>query len=165
VEKARKLFAEAGYPDGRGFPPVEALTITVQAKIIEFLHNHWQQNLGVDIRLKPVPVGELTLRLNSNRPDLILSGWQPTYPDPDNVLRVVVGRYSSWKNDTYYDLIQKARSIPDQAVRLVLYQKAEQILVDEAPMIPLNYARKQMLIKPWVKNWSRHWKDIVIGTH
>lgn len=165
-DRARQLLAEAGYPGGQGFPPVEALNITIQTQVSEFLHDQWRKNLGVDIRFQSVAVGVFSQRLNStDRPHLTLSGWEPTYPDPDNFLRVVVGRYSSWSTEPYEELIQRARIMPDRAGRLAVYQQAERILVEEVPILPLVYARRQMLAKPWVRNWSRHWQDIHIEPH
>jgi peptide/nickel transport system substrate-binding protein len=59
----------------------------------------------------------------------------------------------------------------DQSRRLALYRQAEQILVEEAPLVPFAYTRRSLLIKPWVRRFPTSpisevfWKDVVIEPH
>ena len=94
------------------------------------------------------------------------------FPDPDNFLRLGSFRNNSgWQNEAYERLIQQAREMMDQEGRMALYRQAEQILVEEAPIIPLLDGRLSMLIKPWVRRFPTspvkwwHWKDVVIEPH
>jgi ABC-type oligopeptide transport system substrate-binding subunit len=98
--------------------------------------------------------------------------WGADFPDPDNFLRLAEFRTTSgWRNETYERLVQQARELMDQTGRLTLYRQAEDILVEEAPIIPLHYGRSSRLIKPWVRRFptsplkSWYFKDVVIEPH
>ncbi len=99
-------------------------------------------------------------------------GWTADYPDPDNFLRVsAVCRLSGWHNETYDQLVEQARRVTDQTKRLALYQQADKILMEEAPIMPYIYIRTHMLVKPWVTRYptssirSTFWKEVTIESH
>ena len=72
--------------------------------------------------------------------------------DPDYFLRtaLLLSRIP-WKNETYWRLVERALHLSDQHARLELYRQADRILVTEAPLVPLHYARINTLYKPWAK--------------
>jgi oligopeptide transport system substrate-binding protein len=173
-EGARHLLVEAGYPDGQGFPVLDALVghrpIAVPA--IEYLQAQWRENLGVEITWKKMEWGRLLDRLSRETPHMWLMGWLADYPDPDNFLRVSSWRvYTEWQNEAYEGLVEGARRVMDQEERMRMYQQADRILVDEAPILPLVYARLHLLVKPWVRKYPTSpmkacfWKDVIIEPH
>jgi ABC-type transport system substrate-binding protein len=92
------------------------------------------------------------------------------YPDPDSFLRV--GRQDTgWQNKSYEELVERARRVIDQAERMRLYGQADRILIDEASIMPLLYARSHLLLKPWVKRFPTSaiklwfWKDVILEPH
>ena len=98
--------------------------------------------------------------------------WAADFPDPDNFLRM--GRFrthTGWRNEAYERLIEQAREMTDQEGRMALYGQAEQMLVEETPIVPLHYGRASLLIKPWVRRFPTSplnfwfWKDVVIEEH
>jgi ABC-type oligopeptide transport system substrate-binding subunit len=99
--------------------------------------------------------------------------WTAQYPDPDNFLRVGFGGERTWWRHEEYDrLVERARRLLDQGERMGLYRRADQILVDEAPFLPVVYYQEQALFKPWVKRYSMTamggwspWKDVAIEPH
>ena len=79
-------------------------------------------------------------------------------------------------NEQYDQLIERARRIMDQEERLQLYRQAEEILVEEVPILPLTHGRHHGLLKPWVKSFpispiqswgigSFFWQDVIIEPH
>lgn len=110
-------------------------------------------------------------RLKYGPPHIVLNGWLADYPDPDSFLRMCMRYESYWKYPEYDDLVENARRITDQAERLRIYRQAEQILMREAPLIPLLYNRMHLLIKPWVRrflitlNQYYSFKDVLIEPH
>jgi oligopeptide transport system substrate-binding protein len=173
-EQARALMSEAGYPDGHGFEGLKCLAADtpLNRTTADFLKAQWLQILGIDITLKFVEWGKYLDLIHSKTQKLWISGFMIEYPDPDCVFRVEdVIRSSQWKNETFDDLVEEARRIMDQEARMKLYQRADRIVVEEAPVIPLAYGRSHMLVKPWVKklilsaNNPLFWKDIVIDPH
>ncbi len=171
-EQGQKLLAEAGYPDGYGFPVVDALASRKFEPWCEYLRVQWQENLGVEITWETMEAGMLLDRLDREPSHISLGGWLADYPDPDNFLRASsVRRHTRWQNEAYDRLVEEARRVTDQGERMKLYRQADRILVEEAPIMPLIYGRLNMLVKPWVRKYPTSaltgwfWKDVVIEPH
>jgi len=170
--QARQLLDEAGYPGGRGFPVVEALTLRSNATESQFLATQWRDNLGIEITWRIVESAESLERLATQPPHILLDGWLADYPDPDNFLRV--GRQycqADWRSETYDKLVEEARRATDQTERMKLYQQADRILIEETAIIPISYLRFHLLVKPWVTRFPtsavKVWflRDVVIEPH
>ncbi|MEE8391420.1 MAG: ABC transporter substrate-binding protein [Anaerolineae bacterium] len=170
-DQARQLLAEAGYPGGRGFPVVDALTSRHRVAASEYLQAHWRENLAVEIRWKIMEWATFLNRLDREPPHLFIFAWAADYPDPDNFLRVFFrSQRTRWRNEAYDRLVEEARRVTDQRERMRLYGQADRILVEEAPIISLACGRCHLLVKPWVKlhmsavgRWL--WKDVIIEPH
>jgi ABC-type oligopeptide transport system substrate-binding subunit len=173
-EQARLLLADAGYPGGQGFPELEVFTAgtPLEVSTVENLQTQWLHNLGVEITLKHLNWGEMLDRLSREDPHMWSMGWGADYPDPDNFLRVGQWRPTGgWRNELYDRLIEGARRGTDQGERIGMYQQAELILVQEAPILPLYHFRSHLLVKPWVRRYPtspmKLWffKDVIIEPH
>ena len=87
------------------------------------------------------------------------TGWIADYPDPQNFLDILfhtgaeynTGNYSNSQVDT---LLDQAAVESDETARFAIYQKAEQLLVDEAACLPLWFGRTYLVIKPYVKDYQ-----------
>ena len=92
---------------------------------------------------------------------------------PDNFLRVRIGdiQRQSWRNEGYDSLVEQARRSLDQGERIRLYEEAERILAEEAPIMPIFHRSVRLLVTPWVTRFPttglREWflKDVVIMPH
>jgi oligopeptide transport system substrate-binding protein len=172
-EQARHLLSEAGYLDGQGFPTLECLTSSDRVDIGETLQAQWRENLGVNIRWEEMERQTFLTELSEHTPHLFILGWRADYPDPDNFLRAQIGdvQRQSWRNERYDDLVEKAQHSLDQVERIKLYEEAERILVEEAPILPIFHRSTRLLVKPWVTRFPtsglREWflKDVVIKPH
>ncbi len=155
---ARARLAEAGYPDGRGFPPVTAAynTDPVNTLIAENLQAQWKRTLGVTIALDNQEWKVYLKRLQTQPPPLYRLGWGADYPDPDNFMALFTSHsgnnYSRWGSARYDELIAQAASTQDPVKRQRLYDDAQRILTEEAvPIIPLFVASQNYLVKPSVR--------------
>ncbi len=164
VEEAKKLLAEAGFPDGKNFPKV-SLAINNQdpnyAKISAALQQMWSENLGVQVEINTEELAKFNddLTATANAPDspnafsFYISVWGADYPDPQNFvsqqLRTGVGNNNGHYSNAEFDkLVDQADVEADQAIRLQLYQQAEKIALTEVGWLPLYYGKANLLINP-----------------
>jgi oligopeptide transport system substrate-binding protein len=144
VAKARALLAAAGYPGGKGFPPVSILYNGSEQnkQIATEMQAIWEENLGVHVSLAPK---EWKVYLNAMTGldfDIARSSWVADYPDPNTFLDCFVtgrGNNRTGFSDPAYDgLLERARQESDPARRLDLLRQAETILVEkQLPILPL----------------------------
>jgi ABC-type oligopeptide transport system substrate-binding subunit/serine/threonine protein kinase/class 3 adenylate cyclase len=173
-DRARRLLAEAGYPDGRGFPVIEAwegYSPEVQV-FFNLLTTQWHAQLGIQVTWRHLEWVEYQKRLLTETPLIFAVGWTADYPDPDSLLRVAMHQsYMHWRHDHYAQLLETARRSADQVERLKFYAAADRLLVQEAPILPVTYGRHHYLLKPWVKRYpisplkASYWKDVIIEAH
>jgi oligopeptide transport system substrate-binding protein len=173
-ERARHLLAEAGYPAGRGFPVVDAWSLDdpFPVPIMQYLQAQWLENLGVEVVWNQMEYGEFIDRLDRETPHMWLLGWRADYPDPDSFLRANLWRArTKWQNEAFDALVEGARRVMDQEERMRMYQQADRILVEAAPILLFCYGRSDMLVKPWVRKYPtspikwNFWKDVIIEPH
>jgi oligopeptide transport system substrate-binding protein len=168
---ARALLAEAGYPDGRGFPVLEAIVATWDQDRLPKQFKIWKSKLGVEISWKVIEWDHYMDRIQSDDgPHIYGFGWGALYPDPDSYLRVGIRQISNWRHEGYEQLVELARHKMEFSERMDLYQQAERILVDESPIMPYKYLRLNLLVKPWVKSYHpeylwEYWKDVILEPH
>jgi len=173
LEQARRLFAEAGYPGGEGFPRINALVFKTGAEHLEAVLNPWRARLGVEISCEIVEWSAFIQRIREDNdlPHIHFLGWSADHPDPDAFMRHGMQNATNWADEVYDALVARARRIMDQDERMRLYRQAEEIIVREAPFFPLAYNRQHLLIKSWIRNYrppmfgAPSWEDIIIEPH
>ncbi len=158
-EGALMLLAEAGYPNGKGFPSVTLAydTNPVNNLIAENIQAQWKRNLNIKIDLNNQEWKVFLKRLKTDTPAIFRLGWGADYPDPDNFMTLFTttsgNNNTGWGNKRYDELVAAASMERDEVKRLNLYNKAQKILVEEdAPIMPLFITAQNLLIKPNVKN-------------
>ncbi len=162
-EKAQQLLSESKYADNLSDYPI-ILTVSggFGASVdldLESITYSWQEVLGVEVEFQQTEFATYLQDLHKRRFDMFQIAWIADYPDPENFLDILFHSESS-NNHTQYSnpevdrLLVQARTERDQATRYQLYKQAEEIIVDEAPWIPLWHSGEQyVLIKPWVKDY------------
>jgi len=159
VDLARRTLVQAGYPNGRGLSPIEILFNTSENHklIAEAVQQMWRQNLNVAATLVNQ---EEKVYFDSRRQmnyQVIRSTWIGDYVDPNSFLDLWVtngaNNQTGWSNTDYHRLIGEASQTGDQAVRYAAFQKAEAILLEDAPILPVYFYTHAFLIRPSVKGW------------
>ncbi len=156
---AKRLLAEAGFPDGKGLPTIEIHFNTDEKHkaIAEAIQQMWRRDLGVNVTLvnqewKVYLDTQDTLNYQVSR-----AGWIGDYIDPNTFLEMWKtgdgNNDTGWSNPEYDPLIDRARVTTDEKERFELFQKAEAVLLDECPVAPIYFYTKPHLRRPSVKGW------------
>lgn len=173
-ESAKKHLADAGYPNGQGFPKLVLLLTDSQTNKLagEFLQAEWKKHLNIDIELEFVDGPTRAARFNASDFQLVLGGWQEDYPDPENWflgLWETGGSINKVKVSIpeLDDVIDRARFNTNDEERRELYREAERILLREANGIaPVYHTLAAFLVKPNIRGmveWKRPGDTFVPG--
>jgi oligopeptide transport system substrate-binding protein len=157
---ARALLAEAGFPDGKGFPPLEMLynTSTNHRLIAEAIQEMWRRNLGIEIRLINQEFKVVLSERRAGRFQILLSDWVGDYLDPTTFLDLWRSdngnNHTGWTSREYDALLFSAARTVDPVTRAEQLQRAEALMLAAAPVIPLYYHTHVFLVQPSVKGWN-----------
>jgi len=166
--KAKKLLAEAGYPDGKGWPANVKYTYNSDSaetkSIAEALQGMWKSALGIDIVLDPMEgkAFDSWRKTRVNQPfHFYTSGWGSDYEDPNNWYNLLFHSkadffYSHWKNADFDRFIDQGLQENDQSKRRGLYEQADKILNDAAPYVTVYHWARFDLIKPYVEGLNHY---------
>jgi oligopeptide transport system substrate-binding protein len=156
---AKQLLAEAGFPEGRGFPKLDLLFNTNEGhrQIAEALQQMWKRNLGIDIGLYNQEAKVWTDSMRTLNYQIGRFAWVGDYLDPSTFLDIMTtgngNNQTGWGNAEYDRLIDAARNTADTAKRYEYYQRCEEILAEECPFAPLYFYTRNNLVRPEVKGW------------
>jgi len=166
---AQRLLAEAGYPQGKGFPE---LTLQLNSggatniPIAEAIQKMLEDNLHIRVSLNIVPFAAHLEAVETGKALFWRAGWIADYPDPENFLNLFYSvhvpekleqhsylntfRYRSPRFDS---LFEAALRTPDEHRRMRLYARADQQAVDDAVCLFLYYYKVHRLLQPYVRNF------------
>ncbi|MCB0507008.1 MAG: ABC transporter substrate-binding protein [Chitinophagales bacterium] len=165
---AKEYMSKAGYPKGQGFPK-----ITLQlnsggsrnAQVAEAIKKMLEETLNIHVELLIVPWAQHTEAIEQAKVDFWRLGWVGDYPDPESFLNLFHSKYVPddintktyinsfrYKNKHFDEVFDKALSIVDEKERNKWYAKADQIVIDDAVVLPIYYDIDFRLLQPNVRN-------------
>ncbi|MEM6314962.1 MAG: peptide ABC transporter substrate-binding protein [Planctomycetota bacterium] len=187
VEQAKAWLAEAGYPDGEGFPRLKLFYNTGTGdheQIAQNLARQWRQKLGIEFDLDPVEMAQFKVRYKPEYAetdearaiagdglkagDFAISrgSWYGDYMDvttfTDMFMPDSLNNTPGWVNQEYARLCNEAAQQVDQQKRLDLYAEAEQLLVDEAIILPLYHYVNTFIKNPAVEGIPMNPRNMVM---
>ncbi|MCX6004384.1 MAG: peptide ABC transporter substrate-binding protein [Chloroflexi bacterium] len=162
-EKARQLLAKSRYGSAANLPPI---TVTVPSwggiDVEDYLGAvilDWKQNLGVNVSVRLLESNVFHYNLREEADEMYVLGWIADYPDPQNFLYTLFYsgteyNYSHFSDKQLDALLDGAALEKNYEKRTKLYQQAEQMVVDAAPVMPLWFSKNYMLIKSNIRNFE-----------
>ena len=157
VAAAKKLLEEAGYKDGEGFPTITLLYNQEgsHGDIMQAVADMWKKNLGINVSLSQQEWKVFQTTRTQKQYQIARHGWSGDYVDPMTFLEMWTSASAlndaGFSNAEYDSVISDAISELDTKKREELLHKAEDILMDEMPIMPIYYYTKVKGIKPYVK--------------
>lgn len=157
-EKAKALLAEAGYPEGKGFPRFTVLVSSSGSRATpEALQAMWRQTLGVLVEIKQMDFSSYISAQQRLDYDMALAAWTGDYLDPSTFLLMWTkgngNNNTGWHSAEYEKLLGEAAQQSDPAQRLDRFKKAERLLMEDQPILPFSWRVRNYLLRPEVKGW------------
>src|SRR5450830_781258 len=175
IATAKALLAQAGYPNGKGFPAFALLfnTSNLTKTICEAIQGMWKKNLGITCTLRNEELGVFVDDLIHMNFNLALVQWTGDYMDASTFLYMFVtgggSSHTGWSNKSYDALIAKAKATVDPKARMATLHAAEKILMTDFPILPIYYCTSPVLLSKHIKNFFQSalgivdWKNAYMG--
>jgi oligopeptide transport system substrate-binding protein len=160
--QARELLKQSKYGGPNGLPPIIFTDVGIGTDVgadVAAMAEMWQQNLDVTITVENLEPNYYYDQVYSgNHGQLISGGWCADYPDPENFADVLFHSGASQNNGGYSNaqldaLLEQARIEQDVTKRIAMYQQAEQVIVNDAPVLFTSHSLSYQLVKPYVKGY------------
>lgn len=152
-EKSRSLLAQAGYPEGKGLPTIRLLTINIYADIASFVA-HQLEEVGIPVQVEIIQKSLLLEQTAKSQALFFRGSWIADYPDAENYMAMFYSKnpappnYTRYKNPAFDILYNKALQEENDSVRYALYRQMDQLVINDAPVIPIWYDMAIHLIQP-----------------
>jgi oligopeptide transport system substrate-binding protein len=164
-ELAKRKLAEAGYPGGKGLPPIimdERASTTSVRQQFEFMRAELER-VGITVQANYQTFSAWLKRIESGNFQMTEQGWGADYPDAENFYQLLYSKnktpgpnVSSYENAEYDALYEQIRSMPNGPERFALFARMNEMIRRDVPIIvTMNFARVG-LYQNWVKNFERN---------
>ena len=156
VEAAKEALAEAGYPDGKGFPTLQLSFYSDDTvkKVAEAIKEMWETNLGIKVEVTSAEWAVFYSSVQSGDYDVAAMGWSADYVNPMSFLPLLytgdVSNTLGYSNPEYDKVFDQAKTEKDSAKFGELVKEADNIASSEYPVLPLYYKSNTYLLKDYV---------------
>ncbi|HKC37344.1 MAG TPA: ABC transporter substrate-binding protein [Chitinophagaceae bacterium] len=157
--KAKQLLAEAGYTKDKKPAVIKLYTIPIYGEIGSYLAKQFE-DAGIPVTVEVVLRSFLFELTSNSKAPFFRGSWIADYADAFNYLSCFYSKnpappnYTRYKNPEFDKLIEKAVAEPNDSLRYILYRKADQLLINDAPIIPLWYDRVIRLVQPNISGFE-----------
>jgi oligopeptide transport system substrate-binding protein len=153
-EKSRQLLTEAGYPGGKKLPELVISTTSDYTDLIEYIQ-HQLENVGIKIKVNVLQGPALREQSAKGQLAIFRKSWLADYADAENFLAVFYSgnfcpagpNYTHFKNENYDALYRQSRTESNDSIRSIQYADMNDLLMNEAPVIPLYYDQVSHFIR------------------
>ena len=154
LDAARQAILDSSYGNAASVPPITIYANGPPDRLIAF-KDVIEADLGLQIDIVNVEWNEYISNLPRQTYPAYGIYWGADFPDPESLLLTLFGtnqpdNYVGYSNPEFDSLLQQAASVQDTDTRVLLYAQANQMLMDDAVVLPFFYDRSYMLVRPWV---------------
>ncbi|MBC7690818.1 MAG: ABC transporter substrate-binding protein [Methylotenera sp.] len=164
LAKAKELMSKAGYPEGKGLPVLEYLTLadSTSRQGTEFFERALAP-LGIKLKVSTFSWPEFNAALKNKKGQMWSFAWGADYPDAENFLQLFYSKNmspgpndSNYSNPEFDRMYEKSLTMKDSPERTALYQSMVKVLVEDCPWIFDAHRLAFTLTQPWIKNYKPH---------
>ncbi len=158
ITKAKQLLIESGFAEGKNLPAIKLLTIPIYGDLGNYIANELRQ-IGINIQVEVIQKSLLMEQTSKSVAPFFRGSWIADYPDAENYLSVFYSKnpappnYTRYKNAAYDILYEKALAEKNDTLRYKLYQQMDEIIIQDAPVVPLWYDMAIHLVHTNIKNF------------
>lgn len=156
VEAAQAALAEAGYPNGEGFPTVQLSFYSDDTvkKVAEAIQEMWETNLGINVEVTSADWAVFYSGVQNGDYEVAAMGWSADYVNPISFLPLLVTgdvtNTSFYSNPEYDALVEQIKVERDPAAFAQLVKEADELVSSDYPVLPLYYKADTYLLKDYV---------------
>ncbi len=153
--KAKSLLSEAGFPNGKNLPTIKLLTIAIYADIGSFVARQLEE-VGIPIQVEVIQKSLLLEQTAKSQALFFRGSWIADYPDAENYMAMFYSKnpappnYTRYKNNAFDVLYEKALLETNDSLRYQLYREMDQLVINDAPVVPIWYDMAIHLIQPHI---------------
>lgn len=145
-DKARDLLLEAGFPEGKGLPEIILYSTETYLEMFEFIQGQLAES-NIKIKIEVEKASVLTPAVANNEIPFFRKSWIGDYPDEENFMSLFYSKnfspkgfnYTHYSNPVFDKMYEQARNCLNDSLKKSIYQKMDQMLMDDAPIVPLYY--------------------------
>lgn len=153
-DKVKELLFLAGFPDGKGLPDISLATTEQYLELAEYIQSQLSE-FGIKMKIDVQKASVLSQAIAESKVNFFRKSWVADYPDEENFLSLFYSKnwspkgfnYTHYHNPQFDLLFEKAQEEQNDSVRYDYYRQMDQILIDNAPIVPLYYDQVVRLVQ------------------
>lgn len=168
-EKARRLLAEAGFPDGKNLPEISLATTVGYRSLIEYVQGQLDR-IGIKTSVEITQGASLRELVSKNGINFFYGQWIADYPDGENYLSVFYSKnkipygpnYTGFNNKRFDTLFEQTYHVKNDSARYALYQQMDNLVMEQSPVVVLYYDKLVNLYQNNISGYSLNGQNLLV---
>jgi peptide/nickel transport system substrate-binding protein len=161
LEKAKNILKELGFPDGKGLPEITISTTADYTDLIEYIQFNLSK-IGIKVNVEVMQGATFREATAKGKREAYRKSWLADYPDAENFFNLFLQEnfcpdgpnYMHYFNPSFETLYIESLKASNDSLKYSTYQKMNELIAEDAPLIPLYYDQVAHFVSPKIKNWE-----------